>query len=126
MKRRQKVIHSDPDDSGAEDDIHGSPNALADNFVRSGESLSHSVFWHDQFPHAIVVEGYNGIGVFPDDIESSRCLIHSALSLKSEGQGGKHNQENALFFGNTANFRSSTGTGSSTKSNTKSLPRRSP
>ena len=52
----KKIVHPDADDSGSEDHVYGSTDALADNLVGGRKSLSHTVLGNDEFAHSIIVK----------------------------------------------------------------------
>ena len=113
----KKIIDPDPDNSGSEDHVHGSTDALADNLVSSRKSLSHTVFGNDELAHSIIVERYNGVGVFTDNLKSFASLLGSTRPLKRERRCCKDNEEDALFPRDPTNFRSSTRAGATAKAN---------
>ena len=119
VESRKEVVHSDPNNSRTENDVHRSANALADNLVGCSKRLCDTVPGHDQFAHAIVIEGDNRVGIPRDRFESVCRLPRSALSLKGKGHGREHDKEYSLFASNPAYLRGGTRTGSTAETNAK-------
>ena len=112
----EQVVHPDADNARPEDDVHRRTDALADDFICRGKRLGNPVLGNDQFAHAIVVKGNDGIGIPGDLIQRRLSLPHAALSLEGERHRCEDHEKDSFFPGDPADLGSGSGARPAAKS----------